>query len=38
MIRFLLLHRIDLTDRHPNLMLAALGILIVLRGALESAL
>lgn len=38
MIRFLLLHRIDLTDRHPNVMLAALAALIVLRAALESVL
>jgi hypothetical protein len=38
MIRFLLLHRIDLTDRHPNVMLAALAVLIVLRAALETVL
>ena len=38
MIRFLLLYRIEDTDRHPGLMLAAVGALIVLHGALEQLL
>jgi hypothetical protein len=36
MIRFLLLYRIDWTDRHPGLMLAAVGALIVLAGVMEA--
>ena len=37
MIRFLLLHRIEWTDRHPGLMLALLFILICLAGAIDPA-
>jgi len=37
MIRFLLLYRIDWTDRHPGLMFALLLVLICLAGALDAA-
>jgi hypothetical protein len=35
MIRFLLLHRIEWTDKHPGLMLAVVGALVFLTGALD---
>lgn len=38
MLRFLLLHRIEVTDRHPGLMLACVGALIVLERILEEVL
>lgn len=38
MIRYLLLHRIEWTDRHPGLMLALLGLVTVAALSLEGAL
>lgn len=38
MLRFPLLHRIEWTDRHPGLMFAAMGALLLLNAALERAL
>jgi hypothetical protein len=38
MVRFLLLHRIEWTDRHPGLMLACIGALIVAEGMLEQVM
>ena len=38
MLRFLLLYRIEWTDRHPGLMLACLGALVVLEGLLEQVM
>lgn len=37
-MKFLLLHRIELTDAHPGYSFAAIGALIVLAGALERAM
>lgn len=37
-VRFLLMHRIDVTDRHPGLMLAIVAALIVLEGIAEQLL
>ncbi|MFC5550747.1 hypothetical protein [Massilia aerilata] len=37
-VGFLLLHRIEWTDRHPGLMLVAVGLLIVLSSVLEEVL
>ena len=34
-IGFLLLHRIEVTDRNPGVMLACVGALIVLAGVME---
>ncbi len=38
MLRFLLLHRIEWTDRHPALMLAGAAAMIALSGAMERVL
>ena len=38
MLRFLLLHRIEETDRHPGLMLACVGVLILLEGVFEQVM
>lgn len=37
-MKFLLLHRIDLTDAHPNVMLAALCVLIAIGCCLPGVL
>lgn len=37
-IGFLLLHRIEVTDRHPGVMLVCVGALIVLAGVLEKVM
>jgi hypothetical protein len=38
MLRFLLLHRIEVTDRHSGLMLAGVALLILLEGVLEQVM
>jgi len=38
MIRFLLLYRIDATDRHPNVMLAGLAATLILGCCLQGLL
>lgn len=38
LIGFLLLHRIEWSNRHPGLMLVAVGLLIVLQSVLEQLL
>lgn len=37
-IGFILLHRIDLTDQHPGVMLALVALVILVGGALEQAM
>jgi len=36
MLHFLLLHRIEWTDRHPGLMFAVMGVAIALNAVLEN--
>ena len=38
MIRFFLLHRIEVTDEHPVVMLACLGATVLLAGVLDGLL
>jgi len=38
MLRFLLLYRIEWTDRHPGLVFAAMGVLLVLEHVLEQVM
>ncbi len=37
-VAFLLLHRVEWTDRYPALMLVCMGVLLVLASILESVL
>jgi len=38
MLDFLLLHRIEWTDRHPGLMLAGAAVMVALAGVMEKSL